>query len=269
MSAMKITAIETARLRLPLDPPFAAAWDEVPRRHADATLVRVRTDEGITGYDSAGMRLKTSVIMAGGATEYRCCMTNPEGGGRWSPRRVALAAMVLVAAAALSAGSLLAIRWIGGPPAKAAGNKDGTGFVKFDHPAKPVRLPGLRGGTFDLSKMAGKPIVMNFWSSTCDPCRQETPAMASVARSVGGKVAFVGIDTVDTRAQAIAFVSKYKVPYQIAFDPDGTTADKYGVPGLPVTFFLSPSGTTVIGENIGALTAPRLRSILRRLYGVR
>ncbi|HEX6933982.1 MAG TPA: hypothetical protein VF162_17705, partial [Streptosporangiaceae bacterium] len=93
---MKITAIETARLRLPLDPPFAAAWDEVPRRHADATLVRVRTDEGITGYDSAGMRLKTSVIMAGGATEYRCCMTNPEGGGRWSPRRVALAAMVLV-----------------------------------------------------------------------------------------------------------------------------------------------------------------------------
>jgi L-alanine-DL-glutamate epimerase-like enolase superfamily enzyme len=93
---MKITAIETEPLRLPLDPPFAAAWDESRRPHADATLVRVRTDEGITGYgsgcpmtgfadwqrcrggaragdlcasvireDSVRMRPKTSVIMAG------------------------------------------------------------------------------------------------------------------------------------------------------------------------------------------------------------
>jgi thiol-disulfide isomerase/thioredoxin len=203
--------------------------------------------------------------------EYRCCMTTPEAARRWPPRRIALAAMVLVAAAALSAASLLAIRWVSGPHARAAaGNSSGLGFVKFDHPARPVSLPDLRGGgTFDLSSLAGRPIVMNFWSSTCDPCKRETPAMASVARSLGGKVRFVGIDTVDSRAKAIAFVSKYKVPYQVAFDPDGTTADRYGVPGLPVTFFLSPSATTVIGENIGALSAPKLRSILRRLYGVR
>lgn len=197
-------------------------------------------------------------------------MTTPEDGRRWPPRRIALATMVLVAAAALSAASLLAIRWVAGPHAKAAGRPDGVGFVKFDRPAHPVSLPDLRGGgTFDLSSLAGEPIVMNFWSSTCDPCKQETPAMASVASSVGGKVRFVGIDTVDSRAKAIAFITRYKVPYQIAFDPGGTTADMYGVPGLPVTFFLSPSATTVIGENIGALTAPRLRSILRRLYGVR
>jgi L-alanine-DL-glutamate epimerase-like enolase superfamily enzyme len=49
---MKITAIQIERLRLPLDPPFLAAWDPVPRRRFDATLVRVMTDEGITGYGS-------------------------------------------------------------------------------------------------------------------------------------------------------------------------------------------------------------------------
>lgn len=49
---MKITAIRLDRLRLPLDPPFLAAWDPVPRRHFDATLVRVETDEGVTGYGS-------------------------------------------------------------------------------------------------------------------------------------------------------------------------------------------------------------------------
>jgi L-alanine-DL-glutamate epimerase-like enolase superfamily enzyme len=49
---MKITRIRLDRMRLPLDPPFYAAWDPVPRRHFDATLVRVETDAGITGYGS-------------------------------------------------------------------------------------------------------------------------------------------------------------------------------------------------------------------------
>jgi hypothetical protein len=38
---VKITSIRLDRMRLPLDPPFEAAWDPVPRRHFDATLVRV------------------------------------------------------------------------------------------------------------------------------------------------------------------------------------------------------------------------------------
>src|SRR6202035_4628193 len=49
---MKIGAIRLDRMRLPLDPPFHAAWDPAPRRHVDATLVRVETDEGVTGYGS-------------------------------------------------------------------------------------------------------------------------------------------------------------------------------------------------------------------------
>jgi L-alanine-DL-glutamate epimerase-like enolase superfamily enzyme len=49
---VKITAIELERLRLPLDPPFFAAWDPEPRRSFHATIVRVRTDEGLTGIGS-------------------------------------------------------------------------------------------------------------------------------------------------------------------------------------------------------------------------
>jgi D-galactarolactone cycloisomerase len=49
---MKITAVRTQRLRLPLDPPFYAAWDPDPRRSFDATIVRVETDEGLVGIGS-------------------------------------------------------------------------------------------------------------------------------------------------------------------------------------------------------------------------
>lgn len=49
---MKITGITLDRLRLELDPPLRAAWDPDPRRHFDATIVRVHTDEGVTGIGS-------------------------------------------------------------------------------------------------------------------------------------------------------------------------------------------------------------------------
>src|SRR5215212_5742113 len=49
---MKITAIRTIRLAVPLDPPFPAAWDPSPRTSLAVTIVRVETDEGIVGVGS-------------------------------------------------------------------------------------------------------------------------------------------------------------------------------------------------------------------------
>jgi L-alanine-DL-glutamate epimerase-like enolase superfamily enzyme len=49
---MKITAIELIRAVLPLDPPFDAAWDPLPRTTFAATVVKVSTDEGVIGYGS-------------------------------------------------------------------------------------------------------------------------------------------------------------------------------------------------------------------------
>jgi L-alanine-DL-glutamate epimerase-like enolase superfamily enzyme len=49
---MRITAIRTDRLRIPLDPPFPAAWDPIPRTEFAVTIVRVETDEGVVGVGS-------------------------------------------------------------------------------------------------------------------------------------------------------------------------------------------------------------------------
>jgi D-galactarolactone cycloisomerase len=49
---LKITAIDIDRLRMPLEPPLNAAWDPVPRRFFEASIVRVYTDEGLVGIGS-------------------------------------------------------------------------------------------------------------------------------------------------------------------------------------------------------------------------
>jgi cytochrome c biogenesis protein CcmG/thiol:disulfide interchange protein DsbE len=185
------------------------------------------------------------------------------------PHPIRAAALVIAAAAVLSALTVLGLRWAESPKqANASQNNSGLGFFTMHRAAPPVSLPSLRGsGTISLAKLAGKPIVLNFWSSTCVVCKKETPALAQVARSDIGQVTFLGVDSVDRRDPAIAFENKYGVPYQSLFDPNGTVAIHYGVVALPVTFFLSPSGKTILGEYVGALTASQARNILHKLYG--
>jgi L-alanine-DL-glutamate epimerase-like enolase superfamily enzyme len=49
---MRISAIRIERLVVPLDPPFPAAWDPVPRTSFAASVVRVETDGGLVGIGS-------------------------------------------------------------------------------------------------------------------------------------------------------------------------------------------------------------------------
>jgi L-alanine-DL-glutamate epimerase-like enolase superfamily enzyme len=60
---MKITGIETRVYRYPLEPPFRAAWDPVPRTEQLATVVRVTTDEGIVGVASGGDGLPDRALL--------------------------------------------------------------------------------------------------------------------------------------------------------------------------------------------------------------
>lgn len=201
-------------------------------------------------------------------------VTSSLPGPRSRRGRIVTAVLIFVSAAVLSGATIGAISWVTSHQGtKAAdrrgiGQPSGIGFFPLHRPAPGLRLPNLRGGTVSLSALAGKPIVLNFWSSTCPPCKKETPALVSVARAMHGKVTFVGVDSADLRASATAFVTKYKVPYPIAFDQGAAATSAYGVPALPITFFLSPSGKTIVGENVGALTPAKLRAILSRLFHV-
>jgi len=60
---VRITAVETRVYRYPLDPPFHAAWDPVPRAEQEATVVLVRTDAGVTGVASGGDGLPDRALL--------------------------------------------------------------------------------------------------------------------------------------------------------------------------------------------------------------
>ena len=129
------------------------------------------------------------------------------------------------------------------------------------------RAPGFRlrtmgsGQEVGLASLEDKPLVLNFWSSTCTICDQEMPTLQTVADVFKGKVRVVGVDVADPRSAAAAFAAKVGAHYPLLADTQGTTAAAYKVSALPVTFIVTSHGS-IVARHPGALTATELAFIL-------
>jgi len=129
--------------------------------------------------------------------------------------------------------------------------------------APPFELPALNGSAAGrLSDLDQGPLVLNFWSSTCQPCTSEMPALQQVQKDFGDQLDVVGVDVADPRSSAGAFAARLGVTYRLLADPDGAVAAQYKVTGLPATFIIGPGGA-VLARHDGALTAPQLEAVLQ------
>ena len=118
-----------------------------------------------------------------------------------------------------------------------------------------------------LSSLRGRPVVLNFWSSTCTVCNEEAASLRGAWSRLRTRVDFVGVDVVDERSAALAFVRRTGAVWPMLLDPEASLADAWGVPGLPVTFFIDAKGS-VVGENLGALSETQLIGYAHSLFGV-
>ena len=91
------------------------------------------------------------------------------------------------------------------------------------------------------------------------------PLLEAAFRAEHGKVAFLGVDTNDTASAAKAFLAQVHVTYPAASDPTASLATSYGLIGLPITVFISPSGK-IVGRHIGELQADTLRAALHEAF---
>jgi cytochrome c biogenesis protein CcmG, thiol:disulfide interchange protein DsbE len=134
-------------------------------------------------------------------------------------------------------------------------------------PAPPLRLPGLDGGRVDLAALRGRPVVVNFWATWCEPCVREFPLLRAAATTHRpDRLAVVGVLSGDRPAAARAFVRRQHATWPVALDPDSTTAAAWGAVGLPHTYFLHPDGT-LASHQLGELTKASLDRQLTRILG--
>jgi cytochrome c biogenesis protein CcmG, thiol:disulfide interchange protein DsbE len=128
-------------------------------------------------------------------------------------------------------------------------------------PQAPVfELEQLDGAkTVSLADYRGKAIVLNFWASWCAPCKDEAPELESVWQRWRDKdVVIVGVDLQDFGTDAQRFVDRYDLSYPVLRDTQNWTWGRYGLSGLPETYFVDRQGR-LVGEHVeGPVSAEEL-----------
>jgi thiol-disulfide isomerase/thioredoxin len=157
------------------------------------------------------------------------------------------------------------------------GSGGGLGFVSGDgsaqviSPDDRVELGEVSGTTLEgeplaLDDFAGDVIVMNVWGSWCAPCRAEAPALQQVfADTQKQGVQFVGINTRDQEAAAIAFEKNFGITYPSLVDKNGQLqlAFRESLPAnsIPSTLVIDRDGR-VAARVLGATTYSQLTDLV-------
>lgn len=140
-----------------------------------------------------------------------------------------------------------------------------SGITRVDQPAPDFRLELLGDGEITLSQQRGKVVVINFWASTCPPCRTEARDLEAAWQVYQDKeVLFVGANIQDTHEPARRFLDEFGVTYPNGLDEGGRISIDYGVVGIPVTFVVDSEGT-VARRWVGEIDIDRLRTWIDEL----
>ncbi len=134
----------------------------------------------------------------------------------------------------------------------AMGSKPSSGpaVTEVSFPAPAIKARTLDGGRFDLAAHRGKVVLVNFWGTWCEPCKEETPALqVAYSKLADEGLVIVGVDLFDgERSQGRGeqevrrFTGQYRVQYPIALDESGDIARSYKLYPIPVSYFIDPEG---------------------------
>jgi thiol-disulfide isomerase/thioredoxin len=143
---------------------------------------------------------------------------------RRSGSRLACVAGLLFAAFAQATAASTLVKWSGGK-------------------TPPLKLLDAEGRERPLSEWRGKTLVVNFWATWCEPCREEMPSLDRLRARLGEKsFEVVAVNVGESPERVARFTKAVPVTFPILYDRDSATARRWKVRGYPTSYVIGPDG---------------------------
>ena len=160
-------------------------------------------------------------------------------------------------------GAAIAYRTLGARAGEQVAQESGSG-----EDASPVAAPDFTvydadGNEVTLSSLLGKPAVLNFWASTCPPCRGEMPHFQAAYEELGEDVTFIMIDGVgsmngETQEAGETYIQEEGYTFPVYFDTEQNAVYTYGISAFPTTYFIDADGN-LVARGMGQLSEEALQ----------
>jgi cytochrome c biogenesis protein CcmG/thiol:disulfide interchange protein DsbE len=134
-------------------------------------------------------------------------------------------------------------------------------------PVPDLEYTALDGSPMNLASQRGRVVVVNFFASWCNPCRQEAADLERAWLEYQDQgVQFFGIAYKDASSKAQAFLDEFEVTYPSVVDQSNRAARDYGLTGVPETFVIDQKGL-LARHFLGPITHAQLSQEIDRLLG--
>jgi len=127
-----------------------------------------------------------------------------------------------------------------------------------------IKLETVEGQEVSTQSLLNKPLIINVWYSTCEPCRRELPALANADMQYRDLVRFVGVNIKDSATVAREFAAQYGVEFELLLDKNGLFISQLGIATAPVTLAIDQQGV-IVGQKAGEISASELDELVKEL----
>ena len=131
-----------------------------------------------------------------------------------------------------------------------------------------IRLPGTDGAPHRLADWTGRPLVINFWATWCEPCRRALPLYERLVKQYGPRKFKVYAINVDEDPDEVPpFIKETKLSLPVLLDRDAEVVEtKLGIRVMPTSFVLDKQGRVRhVHEGFAAEFLPKLQAEIEAL----